>query len=83
MMSITKDKSRMARSMDDHIAVSKALKERVKEFREGTGGTYDEALELLLNLALLAAPDLKIAGARLKYAKAMSLEMELSIKGMP
>ena len=74
--------NRMARSMDDHIAVSKTLKDRVKEFREGTGGTYDDAIALLLELALSMDPDLKTAGAKLKYARTTNKQVEVSIKGL-
>lgn len=64
------DMNNMGREMTERIAVSEPTKNRVHEFREGAGLTYDEALNLMLDvLSNYGEDDLGQVAALLNYAQ--------------
>lgn len=73
----------MARNMTDHVPITPELKKMLQEFREGTGGTYDDAIRQMLEIIKLIDPDLKSAGAKLKFARQMNMPIDPpKIKGI-
>ena len=56
--------------MTERVALSPDVKAKLNEFKGDKAMTFDEAIELLLNLATLEGMDLKSSGVELRYAKA-------------
>jgi hypothetical protein len=59
----------MAREMTERVAISETTKEKLKEFKDGAGVSFDEAIAMLLELATLEGEDLKGSGLLLRFAK--------------
>jgi hypothetical protein len=73
----------MVRQMTERIAISPEVKERLTKFRDGAGATYDDAIEMLLDLVKEMSGDEATAGTKLHYAKKMGLPITPpSIEGL-
>lgn len=59
----------MARQMTERIAISPEVKTKLNDFKEGAGLTFDDAIDLLLELATLEGEDLRQSGVLLRFAK--------------
>lgn len=57
----------MAVKMDKRLPVTEATHNRVTQFRDGAGMTYDEVVNLLLDIAVSGSETARAAGARYRY----------------
>lgn len=60
----------MARQMTERVAISPEVKAKLTEFKEGAGMSFDDAIDLLLEIGTLNGLDLRMSGAELRYARA-------------
>lgn len=49
-----------------HFAITPSMFDRFREFSRGLGGTYDDAIAILLDAALQPGEDALLAGKRLR-----------------
>lgn len=59
----------MAREMTERVAISKEVKDRLTEFKEGVGLTYDETIELMLELIQQEGKSLRMSGVLIRTAR--------------
>ena len=55
--------------MTERIAISEETKNRLNDFKEGAGMSYDAVIEMFLELATLPGEDLKQSGVLIGFAK--------------
>jgi len=59
----------MARLMTERVAISEEVKEKLLQFKNGAGMNFDDAIDLLLEIATLEGETLEGSGAVLRFAK--------------